>query len=243
MTGEGNRTTPLWSTRVGSHAFGTNHAGSDFDNFDCYAIDTYDLLSGRVASGGCHVSESATADGVKVDIQNHEVARWVDGAREENLNYMIGLFSPVVLDDPYGLLAELREIVSANPSTAIVPSTLGMARSNLKKWAMHNASGDEARAIKNLRTSIRAIWFARRFIEGLRGTDLFQNMHDLKTIPTPDLPEYLRFEMELLEENAVRSGLPSHPDAKPFQEYLLRVRLGILCGDPTRYRFAWESVA
>lgn len=234
--------TSLWRVIVGSHAFGTNRGperdpstgaivreGSDFDEFACYAIDSFDLLSGAVAVGGCHVSEGKTADGVKVDLQNHELSRWTNGAIEENLNYMIGLFSPLPIEDPYGFLAELRELVSQNPTTAIAASTLGMARSNLKKHDRHLSSGDDARGIKNLRTSICAIWFARRFIEGVRGCDLFHHMTDVRDIPVAELRDYLKRDVELLEETAERSGLPSHClNREAFYSLQLHIRLRML---------------
>jgi predicted nucleotidyltransferase len=221
----------LWDVLVGSHAFGTNHAGSDYDYFSCYVADTRDVLAGRVSVGGCHVSEGVSADGKKVDRQNHELSRWIDGAMEENLNYMIGLFSPLPIEDPYGFLAKLRSLVSKDRTTAIVPSTLGVGRSNLRKFESHVEAGDEARALKNLRTSIRALWFARRFIQGVPDVKLFDNMMSVRDIPTTELLPNLKLTMELLEEDADRSSLPSHPDAKPFHELQLRIRLGVLRGD------------
>ena|SRR5208282_4003928 len=219
----------LWDVLVGSHAFGVSHPGSDYDYFSCYIADSADILSGRVhiggTNGGCHVSEGVATDGKKFDRQNHELWRWVDGAMNENLNYMIGLFSPLPVEDRYGFLAELRTLVSKNRTTSIVASTLGMARSNLRKMEMHNTSGDEARAIKNLRTSIRAIWFAERFIEGAQGAELFHNAPYVKNIPTGGLLSTLKDEVEILEERADRSSLPSHPDAEPFHEFQLRVRM------------------
>ena len=96
---------------------------------------TEDLLSGRVAAGGCHVSEQVWEDDVtKMDVQSHEISRWVDGALKGNLNYMIGILSPLPLDDPRGFLLELRRLVESNPSTAMVPSTLGIARSTSRRW-------------------------------------------------------------------------------------------------------------
>jgi predicted nucleotidyltransferase len=236
MTGD-NKTTLLWNALVGSRAFGVSHAGSDYDYFSCYAIDTFDLLSGRVKVGGCHVSEDHAKYGTKVDVQSHELSRWVEGAMEENLNYMIGLFSPYPLSDNFGFLAELREIVSRNPTRGIVSSALGMARSNIKKFNRHNASDDETRTLKNLRTSMRTLRFAERFISGRRGAALFAVDSEISQGVTED---ELLFEMETLEEIADRSSLPSHPDTKPFHEFQLRVRLGVLRGDPAYYRQAMD---
>jgi predicted nucleotidyltransferase len=225
----------LWNVLVGSHAFGANHAGSDYDYFGCYVIDSFDLLSGRIKVGGCHVNEGIAADGKKVDRQNHELSRWVDGAMEENLNYMIGLFSPYPVEDPYGFLAQLRELVSMNRTTGILASALGMARSNLKKMEMHNASGDEGRALKNLRSSIRALWFARRFVQGVHRVRLFDDMMAVRDIPTGELLETLKLTMEMLEEDADRSSLPSKADAEPFYDFQLNIRLNAMRGNRACY--------
>lgn len=228
----------LWRVLVGSHAWGLAHEGSDYDYFACYVIDSNDLLSGRNSVGGCHVSSGIGEDGVKWDLQSHELSRWVEGAVSENLNYMIGLFSPLPLEDPYGLLAELRGLVSAQRTTAIIPSTLGMARSNLKKFDSHMDSGDARRAYKNLRSSIRSIWFARRFLEGIPSSKLFDYMAPVRDIPDEKLMENLKLYMELLEEDSERSELPSRPDAEPFHDYEYRIRRAALtptCFTVARY--------
>jgi predicted nucleotidyltransferase len=223
----------LWRSLVGSHAFGMNHAGSDYDFFDCYVVDSRDILSGHVHiggdTGGCHVSQFVY-EGVKADVQSHELWRWVDGARNENPNYMIGLFSPFA-DDPDGLLRDLRSIVDAHRSLAIVAPTLGMGRSNLKKFASHIESGDDRRALKNLRTSIRFIWFAKRFIDGVRAEHLLADMRDVRNIPDDELLTRLKLEMELLEEMAERSSLPPRADPLPFEQFTLVIRLKVLSGE------------
>jgi predicted nucleotidyltransferase len=219
----------LWRSLVGSHAFGTNHAGSDYDVFSCYVVDSDDLLAGRVGTGNCHVSEGVWSDGkTKMDVQSHELSRWLDGALSGNLNYTIGILSPIVLEDPYGFLRALRRIVEERPTTALLASTLGMARSNLKKFEMHERSGDDRRALKNLRTSIRSIWFARRFIEGARGLALFDGMLAVNSIPDDMLFDQLKLEMALLEELAERSSLPSHGDPEPYRQLEWLIRYSML---------------
>jgi predicted nucleotidyltransferase len=218
----------LWSVVVGSQAFGVAHDGSDYDVFACYVAPTTGILSGAVKQGGCHVSEGVML-GRKMDLQVHELSRWVDGAMDENLNYMLGLFSPIPLEDPNGLLAELRDIVSSYPSTAILASTLGMARSNFKKFERHMASGDERRAQKNLRTSMRSLKFAKRFIYGVRRSDLF--MVDIADRTRTFTLDDVRREMETLEEVAERSGLPARADSTPFLAFQLKVRMAELEGN------------
>ena len=91
----------------------------------------------------------------------------------------------------------------------------------------HLKSGDDRRAVKNMKTSLRSIALARRFIHGVRGSDLFLPLEGLN-VPLVDLQARLVDEMQLLEEDAERSGLPSLPDPEPFRNYILRIRLRYL---------------
>ena len=217
-----------WSVEVGSFAWRMDHPGSDHDLFNCYITPTVDILAGRCAPGGCHVGHDDTSN---TDVQSHEMQRWVDGALTGNLNYVVGLVSPIVYTDPYGLLRELREILLAHPSRAIVPSTIGMAKSSLEKIRRHRVSGDTRRAWKNVTTALRSLRFARRLLETgepwLEPISVFDCAEDLDLgvdRVNRELDDLVAMNGQLSE------SLPARPADAAFREYLLNVRLQELQG-------------
>jgi predicted nucleotidyltransferase len=222
----------LWATEIGSHLWKMNHPGSDHDMFSCYAAETVDILSGAVEPGGCHVSKD-TIPGTDetVDIQSHEVQRWVDGVRNGNVNYVVGVLSDIVY--PFlcegGWLGQLRTVLMENPSRALVPSTLGLARSSIHKSHNRANAEDSRRARKNLRTAMRTLRFTTTFLRD--AVYKFEPVTDMSDdMSLADMERMVRDAMLALEELDERMSvsLPRLSSAVPFQNFLLRLRLAML---------------
>jgi predicted nucleotidyltransferase len=210
------KTETLWSVEVGSFIWKMNHAGSDHDLFECYIVPTEDILAGRVAPGGCHVTHTKEQDS-----QRHEIQRWVQETAKGNFNYVTGVLSPIVYSD-VGWLAHLRTILLANPSTAIKNSVIGLANSGIAKADKHIEAGDERRAWKNLRTAMRSMRFAEKLVQV--NEPHFDPFQFEAGVSLQDAQKIVEKEIAVVESVVAASRYPERPGKEPFERYLLEVR-------------------
>ena len=209
-------TKELWLVIVGSHVWQMNHAQSDTDYFACYAVDTNSLLRGEVAGGGAHFSEKVVPGGI--DVQNHEVGKWVEMCLKGNFNYMVGVFSPLVRADPDGYLKEFREICRRGMAKNIYPSIEGMARGNMKKYAVESVTNPVSWQ-KRMNGVARSLVFGAMWMHG-----------EVKFTPVKDVTEQqvngLFYELELARNVSTLPETP--PNEEEYRQFLFKVRMARL---------------
>ena len=68
----------LWQTNVGSHMWGMEHDGSDYDIFECFMVSPIDILRGKADVRSESVTEA------NVDYAVHEIGTIVNQRSEEH---------------------------------------------------------------------------------------------------------------------------------------------------------------
>ncbi len=210
-------TVELWRVKVGSHCWNMQHAGSDNDYFACYAVDTNSILRGEVTGGGAHFSEKVVPGGD--DVQSHEVGKWVEMARKGNFNYMVGVFSPIVVSDTFGYLAEFREICRRGIAKNVYHSIDGMARGNLMKYQKESVE-DPVQWQKRVNACARSLFFGITWM--LNGEPKF--------LPTKGVTEKQAY--DLLDEFKLAYEASKLPETPPneleYRDFLFKVRMARL---------------
>lgn len=201
----------LWVMNVGSHLWGMNRPDSDLDLFECYVAPTRDILSGRTAPGGAHFSQK---DGI--DLQSHEVGKWVDMLLKMNLNYLIGLFSPLIYqeDNPRKRM-ELRHIIENGLSQQAYYPIRGMVQQNFRKYVESGADTSERRLNKIARVAAFGVLL-------LTERRLVFNAYSGSTV------EDIRRFLELLDVAKRQSPLPEFTPTETVEaarNWLMHVRL------------------
>lgn len=217
---------PLWRTIVGSHVWGMNHPGSDTDYFDCYAVDTRALLRGEVHGGevpghGAHFHAGGPGG---EDVQNHEVGKWVVECLKSNFNYIVGVFSPLVVSDPFGLLGGpdgFRSICNVGRAKNIYPSLNGMVRHNLALYRKHGLDGSNWD--KKLAACLRALQFGIRWMnrEPVRFLPPWGAVSETAVLDA----------LDVFKATTDHSTLPERPiNEDAYRDFLYRVRMARLSG-------------
>ncbi len=120
----------LWKTTVGSHMWRMDRPDSDVDYFIAYAYPTKWLLRGH----------SPKLSGFKstkeVDVHDHEIGKIISQLKKNNVNFILGVMSPIVNDSCW-VLDRLREVLMENPPREIYQSVRGMALANYRKYIEH----------------------------------------------------------------------------------------------------------
>ena len=201
----------LWSTCVGSHAWGMQRADSDIDIYRCYLAPSEDFLLGHMHNGG---HQSQTAD---VDTVSFELGHLINQLRKGNLNHIIGLMSPVVEHTTTEHDA-LKEIFQDSLSKNAYNSIHGMAKSNFKRYfedkprtyltdtEMVKKLGQVGRVIK---FGIRLLLYHEVAFEAYQPKDRFE----------------ITGLMSELDDAYANSTLPDKPDARVYDDWLLKIRL------------------
>lgn len=125
----------LFKTNVGSHMWKMNNEDSDLDVFECYILETREILKGRVPTS--HFTQDIEN---KIDTQRQEISKVTSEIIKSNLNYIGYIFSPIVLEgneflERYRILA--RRVISKQ----VYFSVRGMAYHNYRKY--HDEVGDK----------------------------------------------------------------------------------------------------
>ncbi len=200
----------LFETEVGSQMWGMARPDSDHDYFRCYVTPTDGILDGSVEAGGAHFFHSETEDR-----QSHEVGRWVNELIRGNVNYMEGLFSPLVVSQRGDWLRDLKDLVFNHPSKAPFNSILGMANGNIHKYV---ANGKDP-SLKRMNGVARTLQF------GI----LYLRTGQISFDPPPD-PEHMTLArlQDLRAELVLARDASPHPDhfvaAPLLRRMLLRIR-------------------
>lgn len=232
----------IWRTTVGSHMWKMNHEGSDIDIFEVFIQDMYEILAGRQIRGG----EEEHWDHPKTDKTAYEIGHVIEQLQKGNINFLWGLMSwisgydlwradPTWHFDCKEFHAELKQIVLDNLSKNYIHAITGLARRNLAKYF----------GIK-VKTKDEKIEFVQVSDGKLEPTDykytkklklMFRTLLQGMILLTENRIEFPNVGKRAINliilENLYKdvideyklSDLPEKPDSKPFDDFLVRIRL------------------
>jgi len=119
----------LFKTVTGAHIWSMEHKGSDTDIFECYQTPTLDLLRG---TGGIRSFFEPHKESNR-DIARHEIQTVVNQLLKGNLNFVIGVMSPIV-EQTSPVHKELVDLFTKHPPRNLYHSCRGMAVHNVKLY-------------------------------------------------------------------------------------------------------------
>ena len=202
-----NNMRTLWHTNVGSHMWRMDRPDSDIDVFEAYIVPTRDILRG-ISRQNSHCSQTE-----KIDTAKHEIGKVVEMLISGNINFVLGVISPIILNDSPEL-QELRDIYRANLSKNIYNSVHGMALHNYKKYF---ETGKDP-SWKKLAQVLRLLRFGERI---LRYGDIRFEPVSVDEILVPRVIESKIADLERYYDD---SPLPKRPDEGPYRDYLEKLR-------------------
>ena len=195
----------LFSTIIGSHVWNMNTAMSDTDIFEAYVASTEDILRGTANTKSKFIQK----DGV--DTAQHEIGKIVNQLLKGNLNFIIGVTSPIIEKDSMELY-HLRNIVEKTISKNCYGSIHGMAQHNFKKYIVSGKDTSERRCNKIL----RGLKFGMRILDG-QGIKFERAENGSEE----DIVEAIL----MLDESFNISKLSDKPDEEPFRDWLYEARI------------------
>lgn len=195
----------LFSTIIGSHVWNMNTEMSDTDIFEAYIAPTEDILKGIANTKSKFLQKD------RVDITQHEIGKIVNQLLKGNVNFIIGVMSPIIEKDSLELY-QLKHIVKETISKNCYGSIHGMAQHNFGKYIVSGKDTSERRCNKIL----RVLRFGKRILNG-EGI-AFEKVEN-------GTRKKIEEAMIVLDEAFDNSLLPDKPDEKPFRDWLYQVRL------------------
>lgn len=125
---------PLQIAAIGSHLWNMNHEGSDVDSMAIVQEPTVRILRREAKWQEQSYFRSETDHQWPVDIHIHEAGRAADFLQKMNVNFVVGVCSPLkVFTSPE--TDALERIVRENLSRELYESIHGMAISNMARYA------------------------------------------------------------------------------------------------------------
>jgi len=217
---------PLLLTAIGSHLWNMNHEGSDVDSMAIVQEPTKRILRREAKWQEQSFFRSETDHGWPVDIHIHEAGRTADFLARMNINFVVGVCSPLVVYQRAEASA-LRSIVKENLSRELYESIHGMAISNMARYAgikrgtfytavleeLHYAPIEEQRCGKMLA-------YIEFGIRALSTGKLEFRKPDSYTWDTEGVIRAIRD----LDIAVVDSKLPQKAPVDPFHDWLLALR-------------------
>jgi len=223
----------LWTVNVGSHMWKMETEESDRDLTSAFLMSGDKFLIGT--NSNCHFTQDKEK---KIDHQRYEIGKVIQQIKKMNVNYVWTIMSPIILCQHRNWLQQLRQLVMENPSKQIYYSIQGMARNNIKRFLTEEVdkyvefdpqySGyNEVLTIKKpklspkkynkkVNTIGRTIQFGINYL--LYGKFIYEKTN-IKT--KNELDEL----MIRLQQAFDQSSYPKHPNHKPFDNYLKKIRL------------------
>ena len=189
-----------------------NHEDSDEDYFEIYLGDTKKLLMGKPED------DSTFMHSDEVDIHKHEVGKVVNQLLKGNINFIVGVTSPLVTY-ACGEFIELRKMTIDNLSKNCYYSIKGMSKHNYQRY-FEDEHSDVVKSkdeyTKKCNQIIRYLDF---------GIDLLSNKElNYKKVKDGNVKE-VKEKIDMLDEAFEESTLPEKVDEEPFRDYLYRIRL------------------
>jgi hypothetical protein len=206
----------LFKTIVGSHAWDMQRSDSDTDTFEGYIVPTKDILSGILRQNSHFTS------GEDKDESRHEIGVIIEQLIKSNFNFVVGVYSPIIEEDEYGYLAELRDIVKRNLAKNIYHSTMGLATHNWRKYFVNNIKDGtitEEDLQKKRNQIVRSLIFGCDIL--YLGYPTFRKIRDQRDID-------VQFWMKEIKIFYEESKLPKSPDPTEFRNFLYKLRINEL---------------
>jgi predicted nucleotidyltransferase len=196
----------LFSTIIGSHVWNMNTKMSDTDIFEAYIAPTEDILKGIANTKSKFIQK----DGF--DIAQHEVGKVIAQLLKGNVNFIVGVMSPLCTTSFKTYHADLMEIVSMQMAKNCYYSIHGMALHNYKKYIESGIYTSERLGNKIL----RVLKFGQRILMG-EGIS-FEKVED-------GTPDEIELQLKRLDATFDISTLQDKPKEEPFRDWLYQVRL------------------
>jgi predicted nucleotidyltransferase len=208
----------LWTTVVGSHVWDMNRPDSDIDEFTVYIVPTTEILSGTNRGGGSHFTSYE-----EKDEHRHEIGHVIDHLLTGNINYLIGVMSPITTYQRVNHRERLRSIMlEYGQSKSSYHSIKGLAISNYRKYVIGHDTAREYPLEKKCNLICRSLMFGINLLNG----------NGFQFNPVKKQNEYdVKAKLRLLDIAYKGSKLPDHVDSEPFRNYLLNLRLRELKGE------------
>lgn len=200
----------FFTTTVGSDIWSMRHAKSDTDLFRVYIASTEEIVKG-IAN-----TRSKFTQKDNVDIALHEIGKVVEQLLKGNLNFLVGVMSPLtvsVAEPPLtAFYLELQDIVRNNISKNCYHSIHGLAIHNYKKYIERGKDDSERRCNKIL----RVLEFGKTLLD--TGKFEFKSF-------SGGVPDDIEVWVGWLNEAYRYSLLPEKPDEEVYRNWLYEVRL------------------
>ena len=195
----------LFRTVIGAHIWHMEHEGSDTDVFECYQTPTIDLLRGK---GGIKSFFEPKQEGNR-DMARHELQAVINQLMKGNLNFVIGVMSPIV-ERSGPVHEELVNLFTQHPPKNVYYSTKGMVVHNVKLYykELDNLP-------KKVNTILRAINFGINYLK----------TGEVKFEPYTGVRQQIEGKLVELDEAYRTSTLEERLPEGMVRDILLRARL------------------
>lgn len=212
----------FFTTKIGSHIWQMNTEYSDTDLFRVYVASTEEILKGTANTKSKFTQRDNT------DIALHEIGKVVEQLLKGNLNFLVGVMSPLtvsVAEPPlHGFYLKLRYIVKENISKNCYHSIHEFAVHNYKKYIESGKDDSERRCNKIL----RVLEFGKTLLD--TGKFEFKPFKE-------GVPDDIEAWIEMLDTAYKYSLLPEKPDETFYRDWLYNIRLYELkCSNVRRYK-------
>jgi predicted nucleotidyltransferase len=151
----------LWTTNVGSHLWNMARPDSDHDYFTAYLASTRELLAGTA-----DMSSKCAKEDPDIDRALHEAGTVVSFLLKGNVNFIWGIYSPIVIKDDFGVLKSLRKAAPL-PRANVYHSIRGLAKHNYAHYVTakneHDVTPEKLQ--KKLNTIARSIKLGIHLLE------------------------------------------------------------------------------
>lgn len=208
----------LFTTTCGSHVWKMNTETSDIDLFTVYIVPSKSILDGTNHGHNSHFSTSDTEDNV-----SHEIGKVIAELIKGNINFLVGILSPIVTYQYKSYLDDLKELIISNCQTkACVNSIRGLAIHNYKKYIIGSDTAKEYDITKKCNNINRNLLFGMNVLcsDGFKFVPLLHQT-----------PEDVKFMLSEFDKCVINSKLPEKTNPELFRKYLLDIRLKELNGE------------
>lgn len=205
----------LYVSSVGSQLWHMERPDSDTDYFAIYQAKSTDILLGKECTKSHHTLKGDD------DIQSHELGQTVASLTQCNLNFLVGLFSPLTVK-PWDRLDELRALAKLNLSRACYKSIHGMAVGNFNKY-IKTGKETGAPAQKRMNTICRSLRMGINLLK--TGEFAFVPFEGAS-------PDTVVAMIQMLDEAHENSKLPAKPPCpEKLEAWLLERRIEAACDE------------
>lgn len=214
----------MWKTEYGSYIWKMNRPDSDHDYSVVYIENSFDYLTSSTKKGlSMSLSKAENYD-------YKEIGHFVDLIIRGNIMSIISLMSPIIIEDNYGALEELRNIYSNNLSKNFAKSIIGMSENNLKDYSIESLMKikENGIIIERDRTDAEKIYdkklksIARVLIMGMHlletGNFEFQPCQSVSN-------EEIRHLIRYFKKAESESKFPETINPMPFKQYIKKWRI------------------